>query len=320
MLQDSGFFANVSTMKCIPFRSLYTVTNSYTNNMQVLNYTTKPLEQLLNTNKLILEGASYDPRTIRGARDSAWYRDTQLMGIIIAMASSLNGSCSSQIITHYDRTVPKPFTSFSWSSNSLSCTGIGAPFIPYTRLNSNFGNYKNMGTSIFHDPAMIFTVTEDILSTLLANLTFSIMATINSWNQTINVTQFPCQNFYAFSNPNNLLLPYFLTLIIVLLFLIIGTLALYENGIPAIDGGFVLILSTTTGSCRLQQAAAGNCLGGDADNTALERLMDLEIQYGELVDMKVEVEGCVIRRAGFGVKDEVAPVKKGEKYGTVIDN
>lgn len=48
-------------------------------------------------------------------------------------------------------------------------------------------------------------------------------------------------------------------------------------------------------------------------------MMNLEIKYGELIGEEVRVGGTFVRRAGFGLKDEVVALKKGEKYGVVHD-
>jgi hypothetical protein len=45
--------------------------------------------------------------------------------------------------------------------------------------------------------------------------------------------------------------------------LILGFLALYHNGVTAIDGRFVQILMTTTGRTGLEAAASKGCLGGE---------------------------------------------------------
>jgi len=122
-------------------------------------------------------------------------------------------------------------------------------------------------------------ITEEGLNQLLGDLTLSMFQTLQLWNQTVNATKLISQNVFSFSQPVNLILPHFLPLLLTLPFLIIGTLALIENGVPATDGGFIQILNTTTGCPTLQHVAAGNCLAGDEHP---KQLRGLKVRYGEL--------------------------------------
>lgn len=136
---------------------------------------------------------------------------------------------------------------------------------------------------------------------------------IGLWSETVNVTQSLSQNIYSFSQPINLIIPYSLSLLLVFPFLLIGTFALTHNGVPATDGGFIQILSTTSGSPSLQRVVAGSCLEGDSS----KQLRGLKVKYGELVNLRDEIRGTVVRRAGFGIVDEVGPLMKGERYGVI---
>lgn len=143
----------------------------------------------------------------------------------------------------------------------------------------------------------------------LLNMTLSMMTAYGTWNTTTSTTTSTLHNVYEFSQPLNLLLPYFITLAFALPFIIVGGLALIWNGVAATDGSFMQIVSTTTGSAVLDRAAAGGCLGGE--ESVPTELKDLKVRFGEIVGR----EGEVVRRAGFGVESEVGPLRKSEKYG-----
>lgn len=93
-------------------------------------------------------------------------------------------------------------------------------------------------------------------------------------------------------------------------FIVMGCLALFENGVSAMDGSFMQIIATSTGSATLDRAAAGGCLGGD--ESMPQELKDLKVRFGEFVGRD---EPGRIKRAGFGVESEVRKLQRGENYG-----
>jgi hypothetical protein len=117
-------------------------------------------------------------------------------------------------------------------------------------------------------------------------------------------------NVYSLSRPLNLIIPYFISLIVTIPFLLLGGFALHQNGVSAVDGGFMQIITTSTGSAILDKAAAGGCLGGD--ESIPQELKDLEIRFGEIIDRE---EPGRIKRAGFGVESEITALKRGHSYG-----
>jgi hypothetical protein len=66
------------------------------------------------------------------------------------------------------------------------------------------------------------------------------------------------------------------------------------------DGGFMQIITTSTGSAILDTAAAGGCLGGN--ESAPQELKDLKIRFGEFIGRK---DPGRIKPAGFGADSEV---------------
>lgn len=311
------------TLICVPFRALYTVENTYINNEQTLAYTYTQLAQLtnvdvgLNVDSLLDNmGANFDETWSSAAQENTnwvkenleWYRDGQLMAIITAMATVVTGSYSACYAGM------QGFFDCGTDIGSYVPSGLGSYLIPYTPFNS--APQSSSGRDALSNSIPVeLNITEDGLNQLLGNLTLSMIPSLGLWSETVNVTKSLSQNVFSFSHPINLILPYFLSLLLALPLLIIGTFALIQNGVPATDGGFIQILSTTTGSPILQRVAAGNCLAGEEHPS--KQLRELKVRYGELVDLQVQVGGNFVRRAGFGTEDEVGPLKKGEKYGVV---
>jgi hypothetical protein len=131
-----------------------------------------------------------------------------------------------------------------------------------------------------------------------------------SWNTTTNVKQTNYDNYFSFSSKSRLIIPYACSVIAILPFLFLGYISMHLNGVPAITGGFVQTLMTTTGSNALRDAAAAGCLG--RDQNIPKKLKDMEVIYGELIEDRKEGR---LRRATFGLKDEIVALRKGGLYG-----
>ena len=168
-------------------------------------------------------------------------------------------------------------------------------------------------TSLFH-------FDEKLMNDMLINVTLSTIAQYNLWGTSANVTRTQSRPQYSFSNPVNILVPYFVSLAVVLPLVTAGFWSLVKNGVPATDHGFLQILMTTRGSRELDHLAAGGCLGGDQNIPPA--LKKHEEMFGELVGQGSQLphgwEGEDSSRtrlmAGFGSKDEVVPLRKGEDY------
>lgn len=153
-------------------------------------------------------------------------------------------------------------------------------------------------------------ITESGINQALQNITIAMMQINPSWNTTTNVTQTNYNNIFSFSSKPRLIVPYACSLAAILPFLILGYSSMRLNGVPAISGGFVQTLMTTTGSSALRDAAAAGCLGGKQNIP--RKLNDMEVVYGELIEDK---KRGGVKRATFGVKDEIVALKKGGLYG-----
>ncbi|CZR63529.1 uncharacterized protein PAC_13426 [Phialocephala subalpina] len=135
-----------------------------------------------------------------------------------------------------------------------------------------------------------------ILQSLLQNITISLL-TLSNNNISTKVITSNYINQYQFHYPYLLAIPYALTLVGAFVFIIMGMMALVDNGISASSGGFLQLLCATRGSSVLNEMTRGSSLGGDKN--VGDGLRDLVVRYGELRD---ERKG---RRAGFGVESEV---------------
>lgn len=319
---------------CIPGRALYTVNNTYSNNILKATYTAQPVERLVNLNVPTKDHVVIVPGILRpqssqlGTTPANWtssttaiYRDTNLMTLHGALLSWLNGNYTgylptfeAQAFSLQNLTRVSEKDHLFWLETSQDLEGgvnfdIGestaGQVIDATNFNKNSGQFYSNGTL----SGPLFKITQDALNDYLFKVTTSAMLAYGRWNTTTNATVLETINVYTFSQPLNLVLPYFITLFISIPFIILGSYALIANGVSATDGGFVQIIATTTGSPALDNAAAGGCLGGN-DNVVQE-LKDLKIRFGELVGRK---PGNV-KLAGFGTDDEIIPLTKGEKYG-----
>ena len=91
-------------------------------------------------------------------------------------------------------------------------------------------------------------------------MTTSIMTAYGEWTTTSNATISKASNVFSFSRPLNLILPYLISLLLALPFILIGGIALHKNGVSAIDGGFMQIITTSTGSAVLNRAVSKSIL------------------------------------------------------------
>lgn len=168
-------------------------------------------------------------------------------------------------------------------------------------------------------PLISFTVTEDMLNDLLKNITLTAITAYGHWNTTTNVTIDSIVAVYSLSSPLSIILPYGLSLLFAFPCIILGLWALQKNGVAAIDGGFIQLISTSMGSAALEREALNGCLGGPENISS--RLKNLKIRFGELKSGgSMDRHGDRgIRRAGFGTEDEILPLRKGARYGKLDD-
>jgi hypothetical protein len=101
-----------------------------------------------------------------------------------------------------------------------------------------------------------FVLSEQVLNDALFNMTMSAAIQLGFWDSEVPVHATSMQQQYSFSNLKTSLIPYIFCPLLSVPFPYIGLASLRKNGVSAIEGGFLQILMTTTGSRELERAAA----------------------------------------------------------------
>ncbi|KAF3401870.1 hypothetical protein F1880_009736 [Penicillium rolfsii] len=143
------------------------------------------------------------------------------------------------------------------------------------------------------------------LEDLSHNFTYSLLS-LNAANTTVPVRVSSPQNFYNYDS-RNLLLAYAIALGVSVGCVIVGLLALFENGVSQ-STAFSSVLVTTRNP-ELDQLAVGHCLGRDPIG---KEIGEARLQFGEMVG--VGAGGREYRHAAFGMKWSVTALSKGRKY------
>jgi hypothetical protein len=141
-------------------------------------------------------------------------------------------------------------------------------------------------------------ITEASVNELLANVSIFTLS-LNTWYGNVTVNNAEFRNVYRFSEPTNLVLPYGLCLIVTLGFLIVGLNALRMNGVPATDGGFLQIITTTTGNTAMNNAAAKGSMS--SIHNVPQELLDMEVRFARLNETSA---GGASHVAEFGTIEE----------------
>jgi hypothetical protein len=174
---------------------------------------------------------------------------------------------------------------------------------PSILANSVFSAQRyNPSDSSEFDPRKSLSLSEDTINAYLLNVSISALS-LNTWRSPtpVNVTDY--RTIYHFSAPMNLVLPYALSIVFALVFVVIGIWALVLNGVPAVHGGFLQIMTATRGRTEMERVVVEQCVKG---NVMPKELLDLEIRYGVLVDG----DGVSTGREGFGTVEETTPLKR----------
>jgi hypothetical protein len=321
--RDVNLLLPTRSLECSVFTTRYDVKISFANGVQSVEYSTagkqpystplesypfpspqfKPFQSLgdyFQTSALVEAflfqldfhdiGIHYIP-TIR------WVNEPEVKKIRL-----LNGSDITIEVCKVDlENCPTYESFFSATSNDTS----------YLKL-SAFGNRRNQtGTPCLDE----FSFTEALLNKALANLTISALS-LNYWYNSVNGTTDKHFNLYQFTNKTNFFLPYGLTLLFAIPIIALGIMALHENGVSAIDGGFVQLLVTTTGRTELERHATKACLGG-YENFSKE-LKELKVRFGELLtdgDGGEKGEEAAEREVG-----EESSIQQESGHGEVYDS
>ncbi|CAI9635785.1 unnamed protein product [Alternaria burnsii] len=155
------------------------------------------------------------------------------------------------------------------------------------------------------DPRTYINVTEDLLNSVLTNITISAIS-LGTWWDMVPITTTRYQSIYSFANPLNLILPYSIYLVAAITFAAIAIWSLSRNGTPAADGGFLQIMTATRGNTEMERLVLREKLTAVEDMSV--ELKALKLRYGELVGE--DVVGVDGRTVGFGTIEERISLKK----------
>ncbi|KAM3158469.1 hypothetical protein ABEW05_000919 [Botrytis cinerea] len=356
MIQDNLY--------CTPGRALYTVNNTYISNVLTRNVTTTFISPLTNLvlhthdNSVIVPGFTNVSGIISGyvfgnvpanwsAEALDYYRDLNMMTILDTMFYYLAGEFKAFPAAILDRDEERAVNDIDPTGWGEDSPGFGDPdgwssgafngtIISRTPLNTAFTHYTTNSSA---NPS--FVITQSTLNALLQNITLSTALSYSLWSTPTNTTTLTLHNIYSFSQPLNLLLPYFLALFLSLPFLLLGLWALVQNGVAAQDANFTQLLCTTASlsapaqtpgfatrissmaiPSQLQTLTQAACLGNS--ESLSKPLKELRICYGELRSQNGNsgtgnsIPMVDIRRAGFGLESEVEPLVKGGNYGVMV--
>ncbi|KAF2877373.1 hypothetical protein BDV95DRAFT_144558 [Massariosphaeria phaeospora] len=155
-----------------------------------------------------------------------------------------------------------------------------------------------------YDPRDALHITEELLNSVLTNITLSAIS-LGTWWAMVPVTTTRYRSTYSFAYPLALILPYSICLAAASLFAAIAVWSLWQNGTPAADGGFLQIMLATRGNTEMERLVLKERL--TAVENMSEELQKLEIRYGELVGGDVlRADG---RICGFGTVDETVSLR-----------
>ncbi|KAH4276439.1 hypothetical protein HBI70_071390 [Parastagonospora nodorum] len=145
-----------------------------------------------------------------------------------------------------------------------------------------WGSIKPYNPANNSDPSTALNITEGLLNGVLTKITLSALS-LGTWWDMVPVATTRYLIIYSFAKPNNLILPYSIFLAAATIFAVIAIWSLWQNGIPAADGGFFIS----------------------------KELKSLEIRYGELaIEEVLEIEE---RKLGFGTVEETVSFRRGRR-------
>ncbi|KAF7674365.1 hypothetical protein GT037_007125 [Alternaria burnsii] len=155
------------------------------------------------------------------------------------------------------------------------------------------------------DARTYINVTEDLLNSVLTNITISTIS-LGTWWDMVPITTTHYQSIYSFANPLNLILPYSIYLVAAITFAAIAIWSLSRNGTPAADGGFLQIMTATRGNTEMERLVLREKLTAVEDMSV--ELKALKVRYGEFVGE--DVVGVDGKTVGFGTIEETISLRK----------
>ncbi|KAI8222320.1 hypothetical protein K4K54_006290 [Colletotrichum sp. SAR 10_86] len=155
---------------------------------------------------------------------------------------------------------------------------------------------------------MDYNLSPDILRDLMTNISLSIFNDGQHLTST-SVTTETYRLSYVFKSPWRLIAVYAADLIVTAIFLLLGLIAMFQNGVAATPGGFLQILCTTTHEHgTLNRLARQACSGGKEGMS--EHLKKLKVRFGEIVDVNED-----LRFAAFGTEEETSLLVNKRAHG-----
>lgn len=169
-------------------------------------------------------------------------------------------------------------------------------------LDSAITNAKNNNSTSFGPD---FNSDPEMVEQMLQNLTVSVMS-FGKWNTTVAVTQLETRICHSFSKQRQLIGPCASSIALSLIFIILGFLALAQNGVSP-NNGAAQIMTVAAGSSGIRKETLACSLGG-AENASAE-LKGLRVRFWKLID-----EDGGHTRMGFGTEGEIVTLRP-EKLG-----
>ncbi|CAI7669614.1 unnamed protein product [Penicillium crustosum] len=322
---------------CIPSRADYTVHTTYKNNVRSLEVdideaSIKPLISAPPSVIGVQEGdpplsdTPFNPAVAPILRDANLY--SIITPVMKTISGTFNATCGAFLgsnstytdsdgFEYYNFTTTFPpngtyINPYKYSHNSTNDFMTILPIVQYfsdVQVSPSFSNISvNNGG--------LFTINETSINAMLQDVVLSIISyQPNNWTTRVNQKRNEIRNIYTFSRPLNLFLPYGLMLLGGLCAMGFGFYALRSNGVPATDGGFLQLFTTSQRSDTVDRIVRGGCLGGEENVSTV--LKDLKIQFGELVETANGPEMAVLSTAGFGTEHEVHLLKRERIYGSL---
>ncbi|OAL55276.1 hypothetical protein IQ07DRAFT_627422, partial [Pyrenochaeta sp. DS3sAY3a] len=307
LLNESfAFEGHKYILVCKPVSVAYALNVSYKKGFRELNYTkrdSRPLQPIQGRT------FSYNKTTSEDDSRSTTYLDDKQQwvsriqetlwtwtewSILTATLGTLNFYCDTATprglgYGDVDFTLPNGTTTDGVGVTSYRCNTSTSSLLARSTFNTQRYN-DTSGVSYEFNPED-WTINEQSINDYLTNVTISTLSLDLGRNKTaVNVTEY--RTIYEFSAPLNLIVPYALSYAIALAFVTIGIWSLHQNGVPAIDGGFLQVMSSTVGRTQMEDLViASQRSGGKGGKN--QDLLDMKIRYGELVDEGGEGTGVM---------------------------
>lgn len=308
---------------CRPAVAKYKYDNTFVENEWISNFSTEYLRDFLDFKA---DGVKL-PALDRGGTldDTATnrLRDINILAVIDTFGTMLSTNVSSfaSIATAAtaDTTNPITWQDPCWSLNLTNIKTVetysivNGTTLPFTPIFQNSSDPADLKECSFNN--ITARATPELLNEMLGNITLSLIPTLNLWQGTpVCLTVVESSSAYIFSGEKRLTLPYVLSLLSSLPFVVLGLLALKDNGVSAQEHSFLQLLCTTRGSDAIDHRVREACYGGDRDKDMPESLMRLRLMFG-----KFKTESSSSRRptvvgntiAEEGLKEAGRPTRPG---------